>query len=377
MRSYAPAKPRRQARCSTATLLLALLLVACGNPPPTQALLAPPPASSPAADAPKRELRIFNWDTYIDPAILADFEQQFGVTISYTTFDSDADLIAAMRANPAAYDLIVPSDYAAAELRREGLLAPLHKQHIPNIKNLDPLFVNPAYDPGNRYCLAYQWGTTGIGFNQQTTKRPITGWGDVFDERFTGRVTLLDEPRETLGSILIYLGYSPNTVSSVEIAAARDFLKQHKQRIAAYAPDDGQDALAAGKADVVLEYSGDIFQVMEENADLRFVVPAEGAVVWADNMCISAAAAQQELAEQFMNFILEPTVGAQLSNFIHYSSPNQAALPLINEADRTNPTLYPPPDQRQHLFFMVDVGPAAAKLYAEYWQEVLDDHRAQ
>lgn len=357
---------KAKVRIAIGLCTMAMLLVACAAP------AAPAePTGEPTEESAERVLNIYNWDTYIDPAVLTDFEQQFGVTINYEIYANNEEMLETVQAGPVDYDIVVPTDYMVSIMRREGLLAALEHDNIPNFANLDPAFVNPIYDPGNRYCIPYQWGTMGIGYNVRATGREIESWADLFDPAFAGRVSLLADARLTMGMVLLYLGYSPNTTNPVEIEAARDFLIEHADAIAAYAPDTGQDLLAAGEVDLAFEWSGDIFQVMEDDPDIRYVVPREGSLVWTDNMCILASASHKELAEAFINYVLTPEVGAAISNYVHFSSPNRAALPLINPQDRNNPALYPPPDVRARLFFLADVGPDATVLYDRAWEEVL------
>ena len=340
------------------------LLVTLGGCGATPALLPTPVLVDQA-------LNIYNWDTYIDPAVLTGFEQEYGVKIRYDLYENNEAMLATVQAGTTDYDIVVPSDYMVEIMRAASLLAPLDKNNIPSFGNLDSTFLSPAYDPGNRYCVPYQWGTMGIGYNIKATGREITGWQDLFDPAFAGRVSLLADPRLTMGMVLLYLGYSPNTTSPREIAAARDFLIEHADQIAEYAPDTGQDLLADGTVDLAFEWSGDIFQVMADNADLRYVIPQEGSISWTDNMCILATAPHKELAEKFIDYVLQPEVGAAISNYTHFSSPNRAALPLVNEADRQNPGLYPPDELLQKLFFLTDVGTGATKLYEDAWAEVL------
>ncbi len=331
----------------------------------------PTPVPSPTPAAAEQALNIYNWDTYIDPAVLADFEQKFGVKIRYDLFENNESMLAAVQAGTTDYDIVVPTDYMVEIMHKAGLLAPLDKNNIPNFGNLDPSFVSPAYDPGNRYCVPYQWGTMGIGYNIKATQREITSWEDLFDPAFAGRVSLLADARLTMGAVLLYLGYSPNTTSATEIAQARDFLIEHADQIAEYAPDTGQDLLADGTVDIAFEWSGDIFQVMEGNADVRYVIPEEGTLIWTDNLCILATASHKKMAEKFINYVLEPEVGAAISNYIRFGSPNQAALPLLNQADRENQAIYPSDQVRQRLFFLADVGTAGTELYEAAWAEVL------
>lgn len=349
-------------------MLTSILWAACTAQP------APPPTVQTPTVPAENILNIYNWDTYIDPTILQDFETRFNVKINYVVFGSNEEMVENLEAHPTAYDIIVPTHYVIPSLRKGGMLAPLNKDNIPNLANLDPAFVNPAFDPGNQYCAPYQWGTMGIGYNRQTTGRDLYGWKDVFEAMPGSRIALLDDPRATLGAILLYLGYSPNTTSADEIAAARDLLISHSQDIAAYVPDTGQDLLAEGTVDIVFEWSGDIFQLMEENPDIRYIIPEEGALLWVDNMCIPAQAQHKDLAEKFINYILDPQVGARLSNYIRYASPNQAALPFINQADRDNPAIYPSPAIRSRLFLVTDLSPQATLLYEQAWAEVLAAH---
>jgi spermidine/putrescine transport system substrate-binding protein len=342
--------------------LTCLILVACA--------VGQPSAPTPVPASAKPTLRIYNWDTYIDTDLLARFSRETGVQIKYFTYGSNEELLAAVQQRPDDYDIIVPSDYMVTIMRRKGLLAPLDPASVPNMANIDPLFVNPSFDPANRYCAPYLWGTMGIGYNRAATGRDIQSWADLFDPAFAGRVSLLDDPRSTLGITLLSLGYSPNTTSPTEIAAAQDFLAQHADQIAAYAPDNGQDLLAKGSVDLAFEFSGDIFQIMAEHPDLRYSIPKEGSLIWIDNMCILKSSPRRAIAERFLNFILAPDVGADLASYTRYSSPNLAALSQISPEDRANPALYPTEETRRHLFFLVDVGGAATKLYNTAWDSL-------
>ena len=353
-------------------LFTSVFLLAGCNQAGTASPSPPKPATTP--ETAEIVLNFYNWDTYIDPQILADFEEQHGITINYQTFENDDQLLGDLQEGLVAYDLIVPSDINVAILRREGLLQPLDKANIPNLENIDQAFMNPPYDPGNRYCIPYQWGTVGIGYNREALGRSVETWADVFDPAVADHIALLDDYRTTLGIILIYLGYSPNSTNPVEVAEARDFLKEHGDHIVAYTPDDGQEMLAAGDVLVTMEYSGDVFQVMEENSGLEYVIPADGSLIWVDNICIPTNAQHKELAETFINYLLEAEVGAALSNYVEYGTPNAAAFPLVDEESRSNPAIYPTDSVRDRLFFSIDIGPEADYLHRQAWDEVIAAH---
>jgi spermidine/putrescine transport system substrate-binding protein len=294
---------------------------------------------------------------------------------NYTIYDNDSELLADLETKTHNRDVIFPSDYMVAIMREKGLLHPLNKTNVPNITNLDPIFTNTPYDPGNRYCVPFQWGTVGIGYNIKATGRELTSWNDLFDPAFKGRVALLDDARASLGAILIHLGYSPNTTNRTEIAKARDLILTNIASIAAFAPDTGQDLLISGTVDLALEWSGDILQVSKTNPDIRYVIPDEGSFITTTYICVAGDADHAALAEQFVNYVLEPKVSAAISNFILYSTPNSAAIPLLNQADRENLMIYPPENVRDELFFLVDVGADNAAIYDQAWTAILAAQR--
>lgn len=316
-------------------------------------------------------LSIYNWSTYIAPEVITEFENKFNVKIQYDTYESNEDLYAKIKPGNPGYDVAFPGDYMVEILVAEGLLEELNQENIPNIKNLNEKFINPPYDPGNKYSMAYQWGTMGIGYNLKATEGEVNSWSTMFDPKFKGRVALLDDMRSSFAIALISLGYDPNTTNPQEINEARDFLIKNKEAIAAFAPDTGQNLLDQGEVDLTCEWSGDIFQIMKENPNLRYAIPKEGSILLTDNMVILKGSNNKELAEKFINFILEPEIGAKISNFIKYATPNQTAkdLGLIEAADLNNPAIYPPPELFAKLDYIQDLGKATI-LYDRAWTEV-------
>ena len=353
-------------------LVVGLVMGACG---PAQAPTATPDRPSSAAGASETVLDIYNWGTFIDPQVVSDFAAAYSVKVNYEIYDNDAALLADLEAKTQNRDVIFPSDYMVAIMREKGLLHALNKANMPNIANLDPIFTNTPYDPGNRYCVPFQWGTLGIGYNIKATGRVLTSWNDLFDPAFKGRVALLDDARASLGAMLINLGYSPNTINPAEIARARDLIQANLASIAVFAPDTGQDLLLSGTVDLALEWSGDILQVSKANPDIRYVIPDRGSFITTTYICVAGDADHAALAEQFVNYVLEPKVSAQISNFILYSTPNSAAIPFLNQADRENPMIYPPVRIREALHFLVDVGADNAAIYDQAWADILAAQR--
>jgi spermidine/putrescine transport system substrate-binding protein len=387
-------------------LLFVVLLTACApQPTPTASLTiveqTAPPATEQATSAPNltplatsrvrsaleemlgwscpsnfagQTLRVYNWSTYIAADTIENFESLCDVSVTYTEFDSEDDMLAAIHADPTAYDVTMPSNATVPLLVRDGLLSSLNLQNIPNFANINPTLSHPLYDPENLYSVPYQWGTIGIGYNITRTGQRIVSWQQLFD--YEGRVAWLNDNRVMMGVALSLLSLSPSTVNPEEINFARDYLIARSGNVLAIADDSvGQDLLADGTVDLVVEYSGDIFQLIDDCAcdDVQYTIPREGTMLWVDNMVIPAGAQNHALAEVFIDYILQPQVGATISNFTAYASPNQLAINMgmIDEPLLTNTAIYPDEATMEQLFF-VQRSPSVEALYNEAWDAVVE-----
>jgi len=329
----------------------------------TEAAATEPPASA------ETELNLYNWTTYMDPAIIAAFEKKYNVKVNEDFFGDNDELLAKIQPGNPGYDIIVPTDYMVDIMVAQNLLQELDHSKLANIGNVDDLFADPPYDPGLIHCVPYQWGTTALGYNRKAVGRDLDSWEVMFNHEFAGRISWLTDARGVMGITLIYLGYDPNTTNPDEINEAKQLLLDTKSDVQAFAPDTGQELLLAGEVDITYEYSGDIFQIMSENPDFAYVIPKEGAILWTDNMCIPVDAPHPDLAHKFIDFLLDPEVGAQLSNFTAYGTPNKASLPFISEDMRNNPGVYPSDEVKKHLYFIKSLG-EADKLYDQAWIEL-------
>jgi spermidine/putrescine transport system substrate-binding protein len=316
-------------------------------------------------------LSVYNWTTYVAEDTISNFEELCGVTVTYTTFGGNEELLARMRAGNPGFDIIVPSDYAVAIMIAEELLIPLDKEKIPNFANVGDVFADPPYDPGNQYSAPYQWGTIGIGYNTGKVSEDISSYEQVFAH--DGPVAWFDDARTMLAIANLMLGHDPNSQEAAEIEEARDYLIENGQNVVYFHQDDGQAYLERGEVDMTIEYSGDIFQLIGdcECEDYAYVIPVEGANIWTDNLAIPADAPNPDLANVFIDYILDPQVGADISNYTAYGTPLQAALDmgLIDEAYLNDPGIYPPEETREKLYFAADI-PDAETLYADAWDAV-------
>lgn len=282
------------------------------------------------------ELNIFNWSDYMDPDIMIQFEEECGVSVTQDLYSSNEDLIAKLQVGNSGYDLVFPSDYAVEILANAGLLAEIDKSNLPNLENLDPSLMGLYYDPTNTYSIPFQWGTTGLAYNVTAfPDGPPESWAAIFEVdqvcQNSGFVTMLDDEREAIGAALLYLGYSYNETDPEAQQQVEDLLKAQKDCLAAYDSDNVEDAMAAEEIFLAHSWSGLTALARDENENIAYTIPQEGGAIWMDNMTIPADAPNKYTAEIFINYILDPGIGAQLTNFTYYFTPNLASEPLLDE----------------------------------------------
>lgn len=316
-------------------------------------------------------LNVYNWSTYVADDTISNFEAACGVTVVYDTYESNEALLSRLRSGNPGYDIVVPTDHMVATMISLGLLEPIDLANIPNFANITEDLKDPAYDPGNVYTVPYQWGTIGVGYNTERVTEPITSWDQVFS--YAGRVAWLDDPRAMMGIALQILGYDANSTDPAQITEAKEFLMNNGGNVVSIAGDDGQAQLERGDVDITVEYMGDIYQVASdcECETYDFVIPEEGGNIWMDNLAIPLDAPNKPLAEVFINYILDPQVGADIANYTAYATPNQAAIDagLIDPAYLDSPIIYPPEESRAHLFSILPVTEVETN-YNDAWDEI-------
>jgi spermidine/putrescine-binding protein len=320
------------------------------------------PQDATAVGGPRRRerlLNIYNWSDYIDERTIPLFQAYANIRVNYDVYSSNDDLLAKMRAGPTQYDIIVPTNWFIPTYRRLGLLQPLRQDLIPNLVNLDKTFVETDYDPGNKYTIPWQWGTTGLGYN---TKRVpggrVDSWTALYepDPSLSGRLSILREVTEVIGCTLIYLGKSPNSTKDADLQQVVDTFKRLRRQVKQlkFSSDTYIDELAAGETWLAQGWSGDVFQAQADNADARYVIPKEGSLRWADVMCIPKDAPHPENAAKFMNHVLHPQVAARISKFVSYGTPVPLAKALLPPEQLNDPGIYPPSSVKLAFMTLTD-----------------------
>ncbi|MEW5986791.1 MAG: spermidine/putrescine ABC transporter substrate-binding protein [Chloroflexota bacterium] len=368
-------------------MVFGLVLSACsggpaGGPAPTVAPAATTDQTESGPPELAAELNVYNWNDYIDEEMLTQYEEKYGVHIVYDTYASNEDLLAKLQAGATGYDVIFPSDYMVAQLIELGLLAEIDVSQMINFQNIGLAFRDAPFDPGNQHCVPYQWGTTGLAYRAGHPffeENPPDSWAYLFEpellEQYAeGGVNALNDQRELMGAALAYLGYSINDTDEKHLEEARDLILQAKPYWKTFNSEDYDDSLLIPD-EVVLSHawSGDAAAAYyatysEETQDGHwyYAIPQEGGVKWMDNVCITAASQRYETAVHFLNYLLDAEVGAAITNFTYYASPNEAAQAFILPEILADPGIYPAAEVQAKLNWLTELGDAVFA-YDQMW----------
>ncbi len=320
--------------------------------------------------AEEKKLNFYNWDTYIGETTLDDFTKASGIEAKMDLYADNDELFAKLREGNPGYDVIIPTDSYVERMILANMIVPLDHGKIPNRKNIEPVFLDAAFDPGRKHSLPYMWGTLGIGYRISKVDGVPDSWKWVFEsDKYSGRIALLNEG--VLEVALKYLGHSYNSKNAEEIKEAETLLIKQKPHVKVFAEDNGQDLLLSGEVDLAMEWNGDILQIMAEDDDISYVVPKEGSNVWQDCLCIPTGAPHPENAHTFINFVLEAEAGAAIADFIQYATPNNAAWALLSDDYNKNPAIFPDDATLARCEAAIYLGEDVQRIKDEAWTRIL------
>lgn len=346
-------------------------------------------AQAPAANGGSKTVNVYNWSDYIAEDTNANFEKATGITVTYDVFDSNEVLEAKLLAGSSGYDVVVPSLNFLGRQIQAGVFMPLDKSKIPNIANLDPEMMKriEKQDPGNKYAVPYMWGTTGIGYNVDKVKAAFgntdvtNSWDLVFKPENLAKlkdcgVTFLDTPSEIVPIALNYLGEDPNSTDPAVIDKAGALLKTIRPYISQFHSSSYIDAMANGDTCLVVGWSGDVIQARDRakeagnGVNIAYSIPKEGAPLWFDMLAIPKDARNVDNAHAYINYLLDPQVMANNSNFISYPNAVPKAKELMDKEITSDPTIYPPPEVAAKLFTFAIIPPEVDKQYTRLWTDL-------
>ncbi len=328
------------------------------------------------------ELYVYNWGEYIDPEVIELFEEETGIHVTYDMFETNEEMYPVIEAGAVCYDAVCPSDYMIQKMVENGLLAEINFDNVPNISNIDPMFMESSrsFDPQNRYSVPYTWGTVGILYNTERIEElgaePPTKWSDLWNPIYQGEILMQDSVRDAFMVALKSMGYSMNTENPEELAQARDLLIAQKPLVQAYVIDQVRDKMIGGEAAVGVIYSGEMMYIQEEVANLgldyslEYVIPEEGTNLWFDSWVIPANARNKENAEKWLDFLCRPDIAKMNFEYITYSTPNSAAKDMLDEDIRNNKALFPSMDKLTNSEVFRYLGDESDAVYNDMWKEV-------
>jgi spermidine/putrescine transport system substrate-binding protein len=318
----------------------------------------------------KQVLNLYSWADNFNPDLIKEFEEKYNAKVNYDVFDSNETMYAKIQGG-ASYDLIQPSDYMVEIMREQGLLEKLDKTNIPNLDKVNMTIKDTPYDPTGEYSVVYMYGITGIAYNEKHVKTPPTAWKDLWNPAYKDHVALLKDSRESLGMSLIKNGYSNNTTDSKELATAAEDLKKLKIMTNPLVDTDTiKDKYISEDAWIGTLWSGDAVFVQKDNKDVKYMIPKEGATIFADTFAIPKGTKNKELAEKFINFMLEEEVSVKNYEYTGYINPDENAFAKHSDEYKNNEVIKYVRENLSTLDvrWIKDLGDTTQE-YSRYWDE--------
>ncbi len=316
------------------------------------------------------ELNIFVWTEYMPQTVFDAFTKETGVKVNVQTYSSNEDMLAKVKgSNEGIYDIVVPSDYMVKMMVGEGLLQELDQSKIPNLKNIDPAYLNQSFDPGNQYSVPYMGGVATLVVNKTKVTEPITSYKQLFEPEFANSLVVLDDFRAVIGITAKSLGYSLNTIDDAELAEVGKALETLKPNIKLYDSDSPKTAMLNGETSIGFMWNAEVAICTEESDDFEVVFPEEGCYLFLDNLSILKGAKNSENALKFLNFILRPEISKLVSDEFPYLNPNAEAVKLLPDSYKNNPASNITPEVFAKGEFVEDIGTAVEK-YDTLWTQL-------
>lgn len=317
----------------------------------------------------KPRLNVYNWDNYVARDTIPGFERRYGCQVRYGVYGSAEEMLAKVLSGNSGWDVVFPSNSFVQPMRDLDLLLPLDGRSLRNVGNLEPRFRSPEWDPGLTWCIPYMHSATGIIYSDSVSRAPRS-WADLWSNRYSGRLTMLDDPAEVFAACLKHLGFSVNSGDESELKQARDLAIKQKPLLRAYLNEEVRDQVVAGDV-LVAQMWAQVAQVaITSNSHLSFAFPSEGFPLYADNVSILRESRHRELAYQFVDYLLEGPTAAAVASEVHAATANAAGRALLSEAERTNPILYPSADVLRRGEWFRALSVTAQRLRDRYWTEI-------
>jgi spermidine/putrescine-binding protein len=314
------------------------------------------------------EVNVFVWTEYIPESVITDFENETGIKVNLATYSSNEDMLSKIKASNAnIYDIVVPSDYMVKMMAKEGLLQEIDAKSFTNISNIDPIYLNREFDPGNKYSVPFMAGVAAIIVNRTLVAEDITTFSQLFSPKYKNSIVVLNDYRAVIGAVAKTLGYSFNTVNPTQLQRVDSAMMLFKPNVKLRDSDSPKTAMLSGEASIGYMWNAEIAIAMaEQPGNFDIVFPKEGAYLFIDNMVILKDAKNVENAKTFINYILRAEVSKKISEEYPYINPNRAAIELLGPEYTDNPASNVPTEVFRDGEFIKDIG-NNVELYDNIW----------
>ncbi len=316
---------------------------------------------------PSKVVKIYNASEYIAEGVIEEFEKETGYKVIYSEFASNEDMYTKIKTT--SYDVLIPSDYMIDKLVREDLIKPLNFDNIPNYKYIDETFKSPYYDEDNKYSVPYMWSTVGILYDGEKVTEDVTDMSVMWNEKYSGKIFMLDSVRDTIGMTLKKLGYSVNTEDEDELAKAKAELLAQRPMILGYVTDEVKDKIISGEGHLGLVYSGEAGKAIAEKETLKYAIPENGTIYCVDAMVVPKSAENTAGAESFINFMQRPDIAARNALETCYGITNTEGKKELPDEIKNNKGLYPDAAILEKSEMLRSEGTINQK-YLEIWNEI-------
>lgn len=316
----------------------------------------------------RNEVNVYIWSDYLPPDVIEKFEKETGIKVNIDTYDSNEALLEKLQTGVSTYDVVVPSDYMIQILIKQNLLREIDKTKIPNLKNINKRFLNLEFDPENNFSVPFFWGTTGFAYRKDKLGEIPNSWQVLFDEKYSGKILMLDDMRECFAVTLKLLGHSINETDTAVLSKAKELLIKQKKFVKQYNSSGFDQAILSGDVWIAHGWSGQLIKASETDTNVIYVLPEEGGTLWIDNLAIPKTAENIENAHVFINFLLKSEIGARVSEFSGYATTNDSAKRFINQKYLTK-WRYPENKMLEKFELMRDLG-MVTKLLDRFWTEI-------
>ena len=294
------------------------------------------------------EVNVYNWGEYISNGedgtmdIIEEFENQTKIKVNYTTYETNEGLYNMLKNSNVSYDVVIPSEYMISKLIAEDMLLELNYDNIPNYEYIMDRFKNLSCDPEGKYTVCYSWGVTGLVYDTTKVSTKPTSWESLWDETLSGQILMFNNSRDAYAIAMQLCGINPSNCTKEDVDTATELLSKQKPLLKKYVMDQVFTEMENSQSAIAPYYAGDIITMIDNNENLDYAMPEDGANLFYDAMCIPTCSKNKENAEAFINFMQDPEVAAANFEYLFYATPNQEAYDnYIDEEYKSNEFIFP------------------------------------